>query len=129
MDWDKAVYGILSNDLTVTNLVANKIYPLGVEQGILTPFIVYSLDNTIPKDTKDSYNDLEVYGLKVQCYGKDWDEMNELKDIVRESMNRYNGTINGVMVHYTYYVNEQSGYNKKEEVDNIEISFELWLKA
>jgi hypothetical protein len=49
----ETIYNILSNDIDVTEIVGNKIYPLVADVGTTFPFIVYKKSSYVPEYTKD----------------------------------------------------------------------------
>ena len=48
MNAGKAVYGILSTNTEVTDIVSTRIYPEIAEQEAPVPFIVYQVQNVAP---------------------------------------------------------------------------------
>ena len=59
MNAGKAVYGILSANSGVTDIVGTNIFPEIAEQETAVPFIVYQLQSVDPDDTHDGPSKLD----------------------------------------------------------------------
>jgi len=94
----KAIYDILSDAAGVTALVSTRIYPDIATQGAVYPFVVYSVENTLPSDTKDGVSGLDVVQLAVMIYANTYTSAQDIAGAVRTALDRTSGTFAGVEV-------------------------------
>ena len=128
MRWDKATHGILTANTAITDVVGDRIYPEIAPQTAALPLVIYSLISVDTKDSKTSYHDLGVYSVQVSIFGKQWDEVQDLKEAIRTSVERYRGTINDVGIHNAYFSNEQNVYVAAEEIHQTVQDYDIWLQ-
>lgn len=98
MNAGKAVYGILSANSGVTDLVGTRIFPEIAEQEAATPFIVYQLLSVDPEDTHDGPSKLDEVRFEFLCYADTYDTAADVGVKVRAALDRVSGTYNGVNV-------------------------------
>ena len=98
MNTGKAVYGILSTNSGVTDLVSTRIFPEIAEQEAATPFIVYQLQSVDPEDTHDGPSKLDEVRFEFICYADTYDTAADVGVKVRAALDRVSGTYNGVNV-------------------------------
>ena len=98
MNAGKAVYGILSANSGVTDLVGTRIFPEIAEQEAATPFIVYQLQSVAPEDTHDGPSKLDEVRFEFLCYADTYDTAADVGVKVRAALDRVSGTYNGVNV-------------------------------
>lgn len=101
----KAVYSILINDSNVTALVSTKIYPTFIPENIIFPAVVYRITEKQPLDTKDG-----VYGsvdtLLIEVFDKGGAQTVSIADTIRTALDRYRGTVEGVIIDKIIYEGE-----------------------
>jgi hypothetical protein len=98
MNAGKAVYGILSANSGVTDLVGTRIFPEIAEQEAATPFIIYQLQSVAPEDTHDGPSKLDEVRFEFLCYADTYNEAADLGEKVRAALDRVKGTFNSVNV-------------------------------
>lgn len=98
MNVGKAVYGILSANSGVTDIVGTNIFPEIAEQETAVPFIVYQLQNVSPEDTHDGPSKLDEVQFEFLCYADSYNAAADLGVAVRAALDRVSGTYNGVNV-------------------------------
>ena len=98
MNAGKAVYGILSANSGVTDLVGTRIFPEIAEQEAATPFIVYQLQSVAPEDTHDGPSKLDEVRFEFLCYADTYNKAADVGVAVRAALDRVSGTYNGVNV-------------------------------
>ena len=98
MNAGKAVYGILSANSGVTDLVSTRIFPEIAEQEAATPFVIYQLQNVYPDDTHDGPSKLDEVTFAVLCYSDTYNGAADLAEKVRTALDRTSGTFNTVVV-------------------------------
>ena len=100
MNSEAAIYGILSADSTLTNLLASStsIYPEIAPQNAANPCIVYSESTGEFSDTKDGVSHLDTNVIQVDVYANTIADRNLIGARVRTLLDRYSGTINSIVV-------------------------------
>ena len=98
MNAGKAVYGILSANSGVTDLVGTRIFPEIAEQEAATPFIIFQLQSVAPEDTHDGPSKLDEVRFEFLCYADTYEKAAEVAVKVRAALDRVSGTYNGVNV-------------------------------
>jgi len=98
MNAGKAVYGILSANSGVTDIVGTRIFPEIAEQEAVTPFVIYQLQSVAPEDTHDGPSKLDEVRFEFLCYADSYNEAADLGVAVRAALDRVSGTYNGVNV-------------------------------
>ena len=94
----KAIYSILTGDSAVSALVGNRIYPQIAAQGAAFPFIVYVLQDTSPSDTKSGVSTLDEVRYDIVVASESYAEASDLTNKVRTALDRYTGTVSGVVI-------------------------------
>ena len=98
MNAGRAVYGILSANSGVTDIVGTRIFPEIAEQEAVTPFVIYQLQRVAPEDTHDGPSKLDEVRFEFLCYADSYNEAADLGVAVRGALDRVSGTYNGVNV-------------------------------
>lgn len=88
---------ILTNDATVSSLVGTRVYPVTIPQGKSYPAIVYFIITELPEDTKNSYNDLDISRVQIDCMATDYATARSIHDAVRLALERNTGTHDSIV--------------------------------
>lgn len=125
----KVIYGRLSTESTVVAIVGQKIYPDLTPQDVQYPFCVYTIVNSLPVDYKDGQSNLEEVQFQIDCYTQSYDTTQELANNIRNSLDRFVGTINGVEVQTIKYMSSDSQvYNPTLNVYWMSVDFMARMK-
>jgi hypothetical protein len=125
----KVIYGRLSTEPTVIGIVGQKIYPDLTPQDVQYPFCVYTIVNSTPVDYKDGQSNLEEVQFQVDCYTQSYDSTQELANNIRNSLDRFVGTVNGVEVQTIKYMSSDSQvYNPTLNVYWMSVDFMARMK-
>jgi hypothetical protein len=125
----KVIYGRLSTDTAVTNICGLSIYPDIAPQNVQYPFIVYTITNSTPVDYKDGQSNLEEINLQIDIYTNNYDTTQTLANNVRNRLDRFVGTVNGVSVQTINYVSSDSQvYNADLNVYWMSVDFMAKMK-
>lgn len=108
MSAGKALYGILTAASGVTSLVSTRIYPDMATQQAAYPFIVYSVTNTLPTDSKDGPSGLDEVEFSVLCYSNTYTQAQDIASAVRTALDRTSGSYSGITVQSTRFVDSRS---------------------
>ena len=125
----KVIYGRLSTESTVVAIVGQKIYPDLTPQDVQYPFCVYTIVNSTPVDYKDGQSNLEEVQFQIDCYTQSYDTTQELANNIRNSLDRFVGTVNGISVQTIKYMSSDSQvYNPTLNVYWMSIDFMARMK-
>ena len=125
----KVIYGRLSAEPTVIAIVGQKIYPDLTPQDIQYPFCVYTIINSTAIDFKDGQSNLEEVQIQIDCYTQSYDSTQELANNIRNSLDRFVGTENGVEVQTIKYMSSESNvYNPTLNVYWTSVDFMARMK-
>lgn len=105
-----AIYNLLKNDATVNGQVGGRIYPELAKEGVLMPYIVYSVVSNSPSDTKDG-TPIDEAQCEIFSVGSTYQMCNNLADKVRAALDRKSVTVNDasagdITVQSIQYTNE-----------------------
>lgn len=125
----KLIYNRLSTDGDILAYVGTKIYPDIVPQNVQYPFVVYTIVNSLPVDFKDGQSNLEEITLQVDVYTQNYDDTQELSNLIRNRLDRFVGTVQGVEVQTIKYVSSDSQvFNAELSVYWMSIDFMINMK-
>lgn len=116
----KLIYSRLSTDGSITAYVGTKIYPDITPQNVQYPFVVYTIVNSLPVDFKDGQSNLEEITLQIDVYTQSYDDTQELANLIRNRLDRFTGTVEGIDVQTIKYISSDS------QVFNAELSV-YWM--
>lgn len=125
----KLIYSRLSTDGAILAYVGSKIYPDIVPQNVQYPFVVYTITNSIPVDYKDGQSNLEEISLQVDVYTQNYDDTQDLANLIRNRLDRFVGTVEGVEVQsIKYTASDSQVYNAELSVYWISVDFLAKMK-
>jgi hypothetical protein len=125
----KLIYSRLSTDGEILAYVGSKIYPDIVPQNVQYPFVVYTIVNSLPVDFKDGQSNLEEITLQVDVYTQNYDDTQILSNLIRNRLDRFVGTVEGVEVQSIKYMSATSQvFNAELSVYWISIDFMVKMK-
>jgi hypothetical protein len=125
----KLIYGRLSSASNITAIISTNIYPDITPQNVDYPFIVYSIIDSNPVDFKDGQSNLEEIDLQIDVYTQNYDTTQNLSNLIRNRLDRFVGTIEGVEVQTIKYVRQSSQvFNAELSVYWVSIDFIIKIK-
>ena len=125
----KLIYGRLSTATHITAIVGTNIYPDITPQNVDYPFVVYTATNSTPVDYKDGQSNLEEINLQIDVYTQNYDTTQNLANLIRNRLDRFVGTVEGVEVQTIKYVSSNSQvYNAELSVYWLSIDFMIKMK-
>ena len=128
MAFGDAIYSILSNDSTVTDITSTRIYPMRIPQGASLPAITYFIVSGGPINTKDGAATDHQDTFQVSCFTTSYDTIQDLYSAVKAALERYSGTVASTEVHTITYTGHVDLYEEDAEVYHRAIDFRIWLK-
>jgi hypothetical protein len=125
----KLIYSRLSTDGAILAYVGSKIYPDIVPQNVQYPFVVYTITNSIPVDYKDGQSNLEEISLQIDVYTQNYDDTQDLSNLIRNRLDRFVGTVEGVEVQsIKYTASDSQVYNAELSVYWMSVDFLAKMK-
>jgi hypothetical protein len=125
----KLIYSRLSTDGAILAYVGSKIYPDIVPQNVQYPFVVYTITNSIPVDFKDGQSNLEEISLQIDVYTQNYDDTQDLVNLIRNRLDRFVGTVEGVEVQsIKYTASDSQVYNAELSVYWMSVDFLAKMK-
>ena len=125
----KLIYSRLSTDGYITAYIGTKIYPDITPQNVQYPFVVYTITNSLPVDYKDGQSNLEEITLQLDVYTQSYDDTQDLANLIRNRLDRFTGTVEGVEVQTIKYVSSDSQvFNAELSVYWMSIDFMINMK-
>ena len=116
----KVIYGRLTTDAAVTGICGLNIFPDIAPQNVQYPFVVYTIVNSLPVDFKDGQSNLEEITLQIDVYTQSYDDTQDLSNLIRNRLDRFTGTAEGIDVQTIKYMSSDS------QVFNAELSV-YWM--
>ena len=105
MNEGKAIYSILTSDADVNALVSGRVYPQIAAQGAAFPFVVYLLTDIDPSDTKSGVSTLDEVRYDIVVAAPTYAIAADLTEKIRTALDRYSGTVSGVVIDSIQFVN------------------------
>lgn len=115
MSIGKVIYNVLKDNAGVSALVGTKIYPMVAPQGTASPLVVYQRIDNDPNDTKTGTSKLDFHRVQITAWGATNTEAESLDDAIRTAIDRYEGTVSGVVVDGVQYLNTTDTYDENAE--------------
>ena len=125
----KVIYGTLTTDAAVTGICGLNIFPDIAPQNVQYPFMVYTIINSLPVDFKDGQSNLEEITLQIDVYTNNYETTQTLANNVRNRLDRFVGTVNGISVQTIKYISSDSQvYNADLNVYWMSVDFMANMK-
>lgn len=119
MDLGKVIYDILSTDVNVISLVGDteagdgkRIFPLRASYKETLPLIIYNVENVTPTNDKDGVSRLDVVGFEINIYADSYSVIASLSGFVRDALDGFSGTNNGVVVDRMIFTDLTDGFDE-----------------
>jgi len=125
----KLIYSRLTTDANITAYIGTKVYPDITPQDVQYPFVVYTITNSLPVDYKDGQSNLEEINLQIDVYTQSYDDTQEIANLIRNRLDRFVGSAEGVEVQTIKYISSDSQvYNAELSVYWMSIDFMAKMK-
>lgn len=125
----KLIYNRLSTEGAILAYVGTKIYPDIVPQNVQYPFVVYTIVNSLPVDFKDGQSNLEEITLQIDVYTQNYDDTQDLSNLIRNRLDRFVGIVEDVEVQSIKYMSATSQvFNAELSVYWTSVDFRINMK-
>lgn len=95
---DNVIYMILAAASGITAIVGTNIFTAVAAEGDYDQYIVIHLIDMVPENTKDGASMLDEIRIQVDSYNSDKDSGDQLAVIIRNTLDRYRGTVQATYV-------------------------------
>jgi len=116
---EQAIVDILENDANVSAVVDDRIFPIFIPQEKKLPAITYERIDTDPMDTKSGASTLDVPLLDIDLWGKDFKVLKDLAKDVRNALERFSGTRQGIIIQSIQFDNEIQAFSDEKELHHL----------
>lgn len=120
MSAGQVIFGLLSNDATVTGLVNGRIFPDVAPQRNSRPAIVYSEVSRVANNTLEASSSLDVsrYQITIGCTSRA--EAETIGDAVRACLDyQHNVTYNGVTAQWIIFQSSIGFFDNNSDEDGL----------
>lgn len=115
MNEGKAIYSILTTDSAVSAIVSTRVYPQIAAQGAAFPFVVYVINDITPSDTKSGVSTLDEVRYEILAVAETYAESADLNEKIRTALDRYTGTVAGVVIDSIQFTELDTDYDIASE--------------
>lgn len=103
---EKALCTILNRAEAVTNIIGTSIYPLVLSPDAVLPALVYQ-QIAGPRDhVTAGPSGLASPRFQITCWAATYGKADELADAVRQTLDGYSGTVDGVVIRVIHLLDE-----------------------
>ena len=128
METGKAIYKLLKDSSTVGAICADRIYPELAQQDADAPFVVYTVVDTTPSDTKTSTSKVDTARVELYCVGDNYESIMDLGIAVRGALDRQSGTISGVQVQSVNFDTSDIQFDPDQRVYVLEHTYNVRIQ-
>jgi len=130
---EKVIYSVLANDGNVSGLVATRIYPMLVPQGVAMPAIVYEQLTGPREHTMDGPFGMAGPVFNINCWSASYSQARTLADYVRIALDGYKGTVGTIKIYGAFLNNEADLREGSPDVKGTErfgkqLTFAVWFE-
>lgn len=118
---EKAIYNLLANNTSITDMVSTRIYPQVRKQSDGLPAITYQVISGIRDYDLTGPNGLVEGRIQINCFADDPLEAGELAAVVRAALNGHRGGAAGVHIE-TMLLEDQGdlpSFDPENEAQNV----------
>jgi len=116
---ETAIYDILINTVSVTDVVSTRIYPSRIPQGETLPAVTFQRIGNAPEDDKDGPSTLDVITLDIDMFGKSLADLKTLSGAIRGALDRFSGTRVGIIINSIQFVTDRDIYENSKSIYHI----------
>lgn len=124
----KVIYNLLSTNSTLAAAVGTRIFPQRRLQETDLPAITYNNVSNNPTNTKDGVSKLDTERWSINIFSKTYTSAIDMAATVRTVLDRYNGTVETVVVDSVSFAGKTELYEDWSEVHHIVLDFNFRVK-
>lgn len=122
---EQAIVNILENDIDVSAIIGDRIFPVVIPQEKSLPAITYERVDTDPNDTKSGVSTLDVPLIDIDLWGKDFAVLKDLAKKIRTALDRFSGTKQGIIIQSIQYQNQIVGFSSEKELHHLTQTYKV----
>jgi hypothetical protein len=130
---ETVLYSILTADVGVSSLIATRLYPLIIPQGVNMPAMTYQKISGQWQIQMSGPHNMSRERFQFNCWAKTYSETRALAEAVRDLLNGYDSTVDTVKIHVATLDNE---FDVVEETGDVRLArrygrmmdFIIWYK-
>tara|TARA_R100000655_G_C2949260_1_gene187039 strand:+ start:469 stop:876 length:408 start_codon:yes stop_codon:yes gene_type:complete len=107
----KAIYNILSNDSSITDVVGTRIFPQKIEFNSTIPAITYFITSTTPTNTKNGVSSYDYTDVQITAFGSTYDQASNLSRLIRIALDYVSGTYASIQVDKIFFQDANDIYD------------------
>lgn len=111
----KAIYGILSNDVTIDGYVGDKIYPVVIPQNSEFPAISFYISSDTPDHQKVDASTQSSTDVQIKCVHDSYETNTDLSAAVQSALDKIKGTYYGVEIQATFFNGTDDLYDSQAQ--------------
>lgn len=112
----------------VTALVGTRVEPLLLPDNASYPSVVYRTFDREPTSTFADDVALSATSIEVESYGTTYASARATADAVKSALQRWSGTVAGIVVDHVFYEDETADYDSEARVFVISQDYRLWTR-
>ncbi len=125
----KAIYSILSADVTLNGLVSNRIYPVIARQQEVYPLLTYTIITNTPSDTKTGASTVDRYRIQFDAYADSYDTCHAIMIRLREVIDRYpHLVISDIALDGVSYLDQSDMYEDDPQIFRVTADYYMRVK-
>jgi hypothetical protein len=121
MSIEEIIYGILSSDTRITDVVGTNIFPIVGAQNRKLPLLTYTVNTIEPNSGKNDKSYFDTYFVEIDIFSEDYLQLAKLHDDVRDNFEAVKVTFDTVSCNMDYLTTKKD-YETKAELFNTTLS-------
>lgn len=111
----KAIRAKLIADTEVNAIIEGRCYAIVAPQKAVPLFVIMSIVNVDPTDTKSGVSTTDVFRIQIDSYATDPDTCQNLDRKVRTSIDKFMGDVDGIKIDGVRYLSSQDVFEEEPQ--------------
>jgi len=126
---DAAIFTKLSGDVSVSAIVASRIYPMRMPQGVVFPAISFDRVSTDTRDlTHNGTNQTAQGTFQFSCFAEDPKTVKQLSAAVVKALHGWKGTVSGEKIFRSSVLNETDLFDEDMGIFQVAIDVAIMYR-
>lgn len=126
---DHGLVALVKSKTAITNVIGSnpmRFYPIKLKQNQEMPSVSYRIFNNEDRATFDGASTYDFAYVDLQCYGKSYEAVNNLWNVLRSELEDSTGTFNSVEISHVWYMPSGSeGYVESLELETKQLELKI----
>lgn len=123
---EEALIYKLANDAAVTALVAARVYPIRMPQGVTLPCLTYQRISTPRLHTHDKAGGTAYPRFQITAWDDNPKDVATLANTVRTCLDGFKGTVSTVVIQAILSDDDNDGYDAESQIYWRNLDFFIW---